>query len=64
MTPLFGAIKICQNKKFADCFRSGNAISTGTIGCDPLVLNIGDLTDITEYVRTEDINKELQIRSK
>lgn len=57
MTPLFGAIKICQNKKFADCFRSGNAISTGTVGCDPLVLNIGDLTDITEYVRTEDINK-------
>ena len=40
------------------------AISTGTIGCDPFVLDIGDLTDITEYVRTEDINKELQIRSK
>ena len=40
------------------------AIATGTVGQCPLVLDIGDITDITVYVRTQDINKGLQIHSK
>ncbi len=40
------------------------AISTGTVGYDPLVLNIGDISDITAYVKTRDINEGLQVHSK
>ena len=40
------------------------AISTGSVGRDPLPLDIGDISDITAYVRTQDINKGLLIQSK
>ena len=40
------------------------AVNTGTEGCDPLVLSVGDLSDITRYMKAREINHGMKLMAR
>ncbi len=52
----------CQNYAHQREFRF--AIDTGTFGCDPITLEIGEIDDIAILMNTADINHQLSLKIK
>ena len=59
--PLDIRIIFTKRKKFSHEREFRFAIDTGTLGSEPITLNIGEIDDIAIRMNTSDINRQLSI---
>ena len=61
LPPLNMGIIFTKREKYAHQKEYRFAIDTGTSGCEPITLNIGEIDDIAIRLDTADVNRELSI---
>ena len=61
LAPLDIGIVFTKRKKYAHQSEYRFAIDTGSLGCEPITLDIGKLDDIAVRLKTAEINRQLSI---